>query len=141
MLRNFIYIFGILGLSLISITAKSNQILPKTNSLDKVFQELNVVVSEKNNIKTDTIHVEGNCGMCKDRIENAASIKGVKKATWDKNKHQLIVVYDVTKTNNDLIQKAVAAVGHDTHKYKANAEVYNRLPKCCAYREEGAKVH
>lgn len=99
------------------------------------------VTTSKPNIKQDTIHVDGNCNMCKERIENAALISGVKKATWDKHSHSLIVIYDSSKTSTDKIEQAVAKAGHDTKNYKAPDETYKRLPKCCAYREEDAHVH
>ena len=90
----------------------------------------------KKDIRTDTIHVDGNCNMCKNRIEDAALIKGVKKATWDKHKDQLVVVYDASKTSISVIEKAVAKVGHDTPNFKADDKVYNNLPKCCQYRDK-----
>ncbi|MFA6854485.1 MAG: copper chaperone, partial [Bacteroidales bacterium] len=30
---------------------------------------------------------------------------------------------------------ALAAVGHDTDKYKADQATYDALPSCCKYRE------
>ena len=98
-------------------------------------------ISAKRDIRTDTIHVDGNCNMCKKRIENAALIRGVKKATWNKYKDQLVVIYDANKTTLLKIEKAVAEVGHDTPHFKADDKVYSRLPKCCLYREKGAKTH
>ncbi len=99
------------------------------------FTELDKT-STKKDIRSDTIHVDGNCNMCKDRIENAALIKGVKKATWDKHKDQLVVIYDASKTSISEIEKAVAKVGHDTPNFKADDKVYNNLPKCCQYRDK-----
>lgn len=93
------------------------------------------------NIKTDTLSVKGNCDMCKDRIENAALIKGVKKATWDKHTQKLTVIYDSTKTSAEKILKSIADAGHDNEKFTAPDEVYNRLPKCCAYRGNEGNVH
>ena len=43
------------------------------------------------------------------------------------------VVYDPSKTNSDVIQKKIIAVGHDTDKYKADDKVYAKLPGCCQY--------
>jgi copper chaperone CopZ len=84
--------------------------------------------------KTEKIKVAGNCGMCKTRIEKAAhSVEGVTTADWDKERKQLTVSFDDTKTNVDKIQQAVAKVGHDTEMYKAADEVYNKLPGCCKY--------
>ena len=85
-------------------------------------------------LKTETIKVAGNCESCKERIEDAAKKSGVKKANWSEKTFVLTVVYDSAKVTNDQIQKRIAAVGHDTEKYKATTEVYNSLPACCKYR-------
>ncbi|MCU4156392.1 heavy-metal-associated domain-containing protein [Carboxylicivirga sp. A043] len=77
--------------------------------------------------------VGGNCGMCKERIETAAlSVKGVMDADWDKETKQIHVNYSSPATEDD-IQKAIAKVGHDTDKYKADDAVYNELHSCCKY--------
>lgn len=79
--------------------------------------------------------VSGNCDMCKDRIETAAKgIKGVLSATWDADKQMMQLRFDPKKTSADAVQKAVAASGHDTEKYKAPDSVYSELPECCLYR-------
>jgi periplasmic mercuric ion binding protein len=89
--------------------------------------------------KTDTIKVWGNCGMCENRIEKSLKIEGVTKATWDSDQ-LLVVTYDAGKTTNDIIQKKVASVGHDTEKYAADDKAYSKLPGCCKYdRKEKAK--
>ena len=84
--------------------------------------------------KTETIQVSGSCDMCKTRIEKAAQIEGVSKATWDKKGQLLTLVYDPSKVKSDDVQKKIASVGHDTPKYKADDKVYNALPGCCKYR-------
>lgn len=144
MIRNIIIFIGLLSFSLMSINSKANQIDFQLNLEEVALSNSNPVLMNtpsKKEIRTDTLHVEGNCNLCKERIENAALIKGVKKVVWDKYKHQLIVIYDTNKTDLDKIQKAIAEAGHDTPKYKANNDVYNGLPKCCAYREPGAYTH
>lgn len=81
--------------------------------------------------------VGGLCEMCKDRIETAAlSVNGVKSATWESESQMLHLDFDSAKTNLDKIQKAVAKVGHDTEKYKADDKVYKDMPECCLYRNE-----
>lgn len=45
----------------------------------------------------------------------------------------LTVTYDPAKTGKDALSKKLAAVGHDTEKYKAKDEVYDKLPACCHY--------
>ena len=83
--------------------------------------------------KRETIKVAGKCGMCKARIEKAAMIDGVMKANWNEKTQLLTVTYDVAKVKNKDIQKKVAAVGHDTEKYKASDKDYAALPSCCKY--------
>ena len=75
--------------------------------------------------------------MCKDRIESTAkSVLGVVSAVWDIPTKQLAVQFDASKTNSDAIQKAIANVGHDTEKFKAKDDIYNKLPECCLYRKK-----
>ncbi|KAA6328351.1 hypothetical protein EZS27_022739 [termite gut metagenome] len=79
--------------------------------------------------------VQGNCAMCKERIEKAAKeVQGVSSATWDSEKKELQLNFDPSQTSLDVISKAVAKSGHDTEKDKAEEEVYNALPDCCKYR-------
>lgn len=85
-------------------------------------------------LKTETIKVSGNCGMCKTRIEKAAKLDGVSKADWNSDTKILTVTYNPSKVKNEDIQKKIAAVGHDTEKFKAEDEVYNKLHSCCKYR-------
>ena len=96
---------------------------------------------ESNKITTAEFGVSGVCNMCKERIENAALIKGVKLVEWDKNTKILKVVYKSNKTDELAIQKAIAEHGHDTEKVKATQEAYEKLPMCCEYRREGAESH
>jgi len=84
--------------------------------------------------------VEGICDMCKTTIENAAYLKGVKLAQWDKNSSILSVVYKPQKINEDAIHKSIAAAGYDTEKIKATDKAYNSLPNCCRYKD-GLKKH
>ncbi|MBI9068853.1 MAG: copper ion binding protein [Salinivirgaceae bacterium] len=82
----------------------------------------------------NTFSVNGNCGMCKEKIEAAAiAVNGVSKASWNIDQKMLTVAYDETKINIDSIQKAIANVGYDTDIYKASDDVYNKLPSCCKY--------
>ncbi len=43
---------------------------------------------------TVTFTVAGNCKMCKDRIEAAVDIKGVKNANWDRETKVMRITYD-----------------------------------------------
>jgi periplasmic mercuric ion binding protein len=89
--------------------------------------------SKMSTTKTETIKVWGNCEACQARIEKTAKTEGVTKASWNKDKQVLTLVYDSSKVKSDDVQKKLAAVGHDTEKYKADDKAYNSLPGCCKY--------
>jgi Cu(I)/Ag(I) efflux system membrane fusion protein len=81
------------------------------------------------------ITVQGNCDMCKARIESAAkTVNGVTSAVWDKKSKQLHIDFSPAETSIDNIGKAVAKAGHDTDKHKADKVSYDALPGCCKYR-------
>jgi len=92
------------------------------------------VIFAANATKTETIKVSGKCETCKVRIEKAAKVDGVTKADWNTKTKVLTLVYNPAKVKSDDVQKKIAAVGHDTPKYKATAAAYNALPGCCKYR-------
>ncbi len=84
--------------------------------------------------KTEKFKVAGNCGMCENRIEKAATaVEGVSAAEWDKDTKMIEVTFDADKTTGKKIQEAIAKVGHDTEKVKASDETYEKLPSCCKY--------
>ncbi len=91
-------------------------------------------------VETATYKVAGVCDMCKKRIENAALIKGVKLAEWDKESQLLRIVYKTSKTSETAILQSVADAGYDSEKIAASDAAYNKLPACCAYRD-GIEVH
>ena len=86
--------------------------------------------------KTESIKVLGNCDLCKTRIEKAAKITGVSKADWNKDTKVLTLVYDPSKVKSDDVQKKIAAVGHDTEKFKADDKAYKALDGCCQYERK-----
>ncbi|HEY0354923.1 MAG TPA: hypothetical protein VGC29_01895 [Flavisolibacter sp.] len=88
--------------------------------------------------KAETIKVNGECGMCKSKIEKAAKGAGATYAVWDVEKKELSVKYNSTSSNAAKIEKAVAAVGYDTQNEKATEEAYNKLHECCKYERTSA---
>ena len=85
------------------------------------------------NAKYD-IEVNGNCEMCKKRIEKAAySVSGVKSAMWHSDHKALHLIIDENKCKVDDIHAAVAKVGHDTDKVRAKDADYDKLHTCCNY--------
>ena len=84
-----------------------------------------------------TIWVDGVCGMCKDRIELAVDVKGVKFAEYDVDSKELKIVFNEKKITLKEIHELIAKAGHDTKEVKASDEAYANVHGCCKYREGG----
>ena len=92
---------------------------------------------QKDDPKTvnSTIKVSGVCEMCKSRIEKGTiKLKGVKYANWEIISNNLSLIYNSKKIKLDSIKKKIASLGHDTDKFKAPIDVYERLHECCHYK-------
>lgn len=87
-------------------------------------------------VKTETFRVWGECGMCKTRIEKTVKDEGATAASWDSKTQMLTVTFNPVKTGKEALSKKLAAVGHDTDKFKAPDEVYSSLPGCCHYERQ-----
>jgi len=86
------------------------------------------------NSEKTTFKVYGACGMCETRIENAAkSVDGVTFADWNQETNILTIEFDADNDKLDHVHKIIAEAGHDTEKFRASDEVYQRLPACCHY--------
>jgi outer membrane receptor for ferrienterochelin and colicins len=97
----------------------------------------NAAASPAPAIDSISIWVNGACGMCKTRIEEAAlSVRGVKSASWDRETDMLTVSADVEKIKIRKLHYRLASVGHDTREMLAPDPVYEALPACCKYRGE-----
>lgn len=84
--------------------------------------------------KTEKIKVNGNCDMCKAKIEKAAkSVEGVSKAEWNKDTKVMTLEFDATKTAVQNVEDAIALAGYDTQSKKASNASYAKLPGCCKY--------
>ncbi|MFA6871485.1 MAG: efflux RND transporter periplasmic adaptor subunit [Bacteroidaceae bacterium] len=94
------------------------------------------VEEKKETTKHAMLLVQGQCGMCKNRIEQAAlAVRGVQTAVWDLDSKMLHLSIDSSQTTVAVISKAIAAVGHDTETDIAPSSVYQALPACCLYRK------
>lgn len=82
---------------------------------------------------SDSVMVNGNCGMCKKTIEKNALAAGAETALWDKKTKYLTVSFDPAKSNTNKIQQSVADAGYDTQDFKANDKAYKGLEECCQY--------
>jgi hypothetical protein len=96
------------------------------------------VAAQDQTVTEAEFHVAGNCSMCKNRIEKAVSVKGVKFARWNKSTKMLKVAFLTATITTDSLQRRLAAAGHDTDLYQAPDEVYAALPQCCLYRGNAA---
>jgi len=85
--------------------------------------------------------VNGNCNMCKGRIERAAmSLYGVSSADWSKKKKILKVKYLDTEVQEKDIHFAINGAGYDTEKAVTTQAAYDKLPGCCQYDRMDVKV-
>lgn len=82
----------------------------------------------------------GVCGMCKNRIETALDVPGVKFAIWEKDSQLVRVVYRQDKVSLESLMEKVAKVGHQTKTIQKDDKAYADLPRCCQY-EDGAAKH
>ena len=82
-----------------------------------------------------TIEVDGLCGMCEERIENAAYLPGVKKADWDRETHQLTLAFRNDKVSEEEIIASINEAGHDVKDHLATDEQYANIHGCCRYRD------
>lgn len=96
---------------------------------------LSFKVQAQSTIVTSTLSVKGNCEDCKERIENASDIKGVKVCKWDSETKVATVTFDSGKTSMETIEKAIAKAGYETKNQKADPKAYAKLPKCCKYND------
>lgn len=87
------------------------------------------------NSTTTSLKVFGACDQCKNRIELALKMKGIKVAIWDIDSKMLHLVYDSTEISLSKIENKILSIGHDLINRKAKDIIYKELPACCHYRE------
>lgn len=86
------------------------------------------------NIKTETVKIYGNCGMCKSTIEKAGNKKNQSKVDWNKDTKMATISYDSLQTTKEDILDRIAGVGYDSKNFSATADAYGKLPECCQYK-------
>ena len=86
-------------------------------------------------ISSTSFKVFGACDQCKNRIEAALKIKGVKVANWDVDTKILALEYNAAQISLEKIQNKILSVGHDLFDKKAKDIIYKELPDCCHYRD------
>ncbi|MCX6153445.1 MAG: hypothetical protein NT007_04715 [Candidatus Kapabacteria bacterium] len=120
------------------LTNKYSVLATISKSFDfSVKDDVKISESHDSTEKFLMISVKGNCDMCKARIEYVANdSKFVESSEWNSESKALKVYYKNGLPDVDAIKKSIAAAGHDTELYKAPDDVYEKLPKCCHYREK-----
>lgn len=92
---------------------------------------------KKNKNAKYNVEVNGNCEMCKKRIEKAAfSVPGVKMAQYHIDDKTLHLVINEEKCLVTTVELAIAKAGHDTKNVKATNEDYEKLHGCCQYERK-----
>ncbi|MDC0615197.1 ATPase [Schleiferiaceae bacterium] len=94
-----------------------------------------IVLNGQSKYNTTTLEVDGLCGMCEERIENAAYILGVKEADWSQETHLLELIYNSSKVDEAAIIAAINEVGHDVKNHPATDEQYANIHGCCRFRD------
>ena len=89
--------------------------------------------AEIKNAKEETVHIYGNCSICKSTIESAANVKDVVQVEWNKDTKMAVLTYDEKQTNQDEILKRIGLAGYDSDKFLAPDNVYAKLETCCQY--------
>lgn len=88
------------------------------------------------NMQHEMFKVSGNCGMCKETIENAVkSLDGVNEADWKQETKMIHVSFNSEKVTLTEIHKTIAKAGYETELEKADADAYKNLPACCKYND------
>jgi len=95
--------------------------------------------AEIKNAKVETVHIYGNCSICKRTIETAANVKNVVEVEWNKDTKMAVLTYDEKQTNQDEILKRIGLAGYDSDKFLAPDNVYAKLETCCQY-ERAEKI-
>ena len=90
-------------------------------------------ISQSDKIKKIKFQVNGVCEMCKNRIETALDVKGIRLADWNIKTKFCRVKFNSEIISENDIHKLISEVGHDTPIYKAKDEDYNNLYHCCHY--------
>lgn len=92
-------------------------------------------ISCRQNQRHAEIRVSGNCGMCKETIENALNSAAIYKSDWDPDTKILEVDYNETRISLTEIRQRIADAGYDTDSVKAADSTYSQLHECCHYRD------
>ena len=103
---------------------------------DVSFPTTGSSISQSSKIKKIKFYVNGVCEMCKNRIETALDIKGIRLADWNIKTKLCKVKFNSEVISENDIHKLISGVGHDTPICRAKDTDYNNLYQCCHYKRE-----
>ena len=98
---------------------------------DVSFPTTGSSISQSSKIKKIKFHVYGVCEMCKNRIETALDVKGIRLADWNIKTKLCRVKFNSEVISENDIHKLISEVGHDTPTCRAKDTDYNNLYHCC----------
>ena len=101
-----------------------------------LFTFINSNLAQSSELIEYSFAVEGNCGMCMYRIQDAAIEAGAKTAEWDIDTKVLTIQIDESKTSVSKIRYAISIAGHDNGNFKTPDDIYDNLHFCCKYRKD-----
>ena len=100
-----------------------------------------VSFAQLKNEKTAIVEVNGNCGMCKKRIEKAGNLADEANVVWDKESKLATITFDTEKTSKEAVLKRIADAGYDNVAFIAPDKAYDDLPECCQYERSIKASH
>ena len=72
------------------------------------------------------------CSTCAETIQKAVEkVEGVQSVSVVLKDKMAHVEFDPAKTNQEKIEKAIAAAGYDANETKRDEKAHAKLPKCC----------
>lgn len=86
--------------------------------------------------RTEKVKIFGNCGMCKETIEEAAFREGIASVNWNSETKIAAITYDRKQTNINEILKRIAEAGYDSEQFHGSNMAYSQLHSCCKYKRK-----
>ncbi|WP_227020886.1 DUF3347 domain-containing protein [Arenibacter algicola] len=113
----------------------------------KLLMAISVLLSfvagsaQRENLKSESVKIYGNCAMCEKTIEKAGNLNNEAKVDWDKDTKMAIISFDSLATSKEEILKRIALAGYDSELFFAPEDTYANLPECCQYERAKNDSH
>lgn len=101
-----------------------------------LFMLMFIGASMLNNVNSESIAVQA-AEPCRELVEEAAkTVDGVIHAEWNTDDNELNVVYDVTKTDIETIESAIAGSGFPTPNFEVEDGAIEKMQRKCRSAEQ-----